>query len=169
MRPTKKMLDRFKQALVEWDRTPYMAGQCVPGLKGGTDCLRFSDAILQRFYGLNLEPLPREAQDAALHNPEVVKKIARLVIERFDFVTIREERFQPGDWLCVRPKVPGEKLTLEQMVEIRPHHCIVVGPDGRRCWHAVPKANVCWTGIGGVLAAFDIIKIWRSRKGYDEA
>jgi hypothetical protein len=180
MSMTRDQRQRLIAAIQRWTQppTPYMAGQCLPrGLSGvpeggGVDCVRFVDAVLQEtYYGRwdALEPLPREAQDSAWHNPEIVSRVARLFFDRFDLYSVEIGRsFKPGDMLCVRSKPPpgAKPLTVAEKAVMTPHHCIIVAPD-LWCWHAVPAVNVCRVGAGGVKACFDLIKVWRSRKGWD--
>lgn len=154
---------KLQRAIELWAGTPYMAGQCRPGV--GVDCVRYVDAILQHTYDLWLPALPREAQDSAWHDPAVVSRITRLLFDRHDFFTVAPGRiWQPADWLVVRSKPQGP---VSDKARETPHHCVIVGHD-RRCYHAVPNLGVVGTGIGAVLATFNIIKVWRSRKGYEE-
>lgn len=147
--------------------TPYVAGLCTPGK--GVDCVRLGDSILQEtYFGKwdGLEPLPREAQDAALHNIEVIARITRLLFARFDFFSVNTAgQMRAADFLVVRQKIANPGTT---KAERNPHHVIIVGPDHVRCWHAVPGASVVPVGIGGVRACFDVVSVWRSRHGYAE-
>ena len=162
-------LNNLEIFIDEWRETPYLPGQCVKGR--GVDCLRYIDKGLQAATGQDLDPLPREAQDAALHNPEVVFRITRLLASRFDMKTVErtDPPYRAADILAVRTKTFGRKpLTREEKVTKSPHHVLIVGPTGLVCWHAMRTASpetskVCWLGVGGVLACYDVLQVWRSK------
>ena len=159
-------VNRLEQFIADWKDTPYLAGQCERGV--GVDCLRYIDAALQYSTAQVLAPLPREAQDVALHNPEVVKRVARLMAGRFNMETKArlDPPYRPGEVLCVRTKTKIKPLTREEKVLKSPHHVLIVGPTGLLCWHAMNTGNpdtskVSWVGVGGVLACYTVLQIWR--------
>lgn len=163
----------LREGIELWDKTPYLSGQFMPGAGGGVDCVRYGDALLQHTYHggwQSLPPLPREAQDAAWHDPAVVKKVIRLMCERHDLYLLDPAapafRYQPADLLCVRQKPQkGEDAHADR----EPHHVIVVGADAIWCHHAVPRTHVARVGIGGVRACFEVLRVFRSARGYPRA
>lgn len=158
-----EQLSRLMASLVKWQATPYLAGQCLAGLQGGVDCIRYVDAVLQDVFDKKPEPLPVEAQDAALHNPEVVQRIARLIAVRFSMRTVDPLGIiSPADIICTRTKTKsGEKLTPEEILTKTPHHVFLAG-FGPLCWHALQRVGVCSMGIGAMRSSFNVIQVWRS-------
>lgn len=152
---------RLQQAIARWSKTPYVAGQFQPGL--GIDCVRYCWGVLNEAFFETWDhgtALPREAQDAALHNTEVSKKVARLFIEKFDLYSLEPRRTpMASDILSVKAKLPGVQT-------VNPVHLILVGMNGIKCHHAVPGLGIADTGIGGVRASYDITHIYRSRLAY---
>lgn len=150
---TEAQRQRFLCALEAWEGTKYMPGCCCP--QTGVDCIRLVDALLQSTFGLNLSPLPREAQDAAFHDPKVVVRVRRLIKDRFKSVSVRID----GDSVGV---LPADVIEVRCKHGKAPHHVLIVGPDGIRVYHAQSGIGVSWTGVGGVTAMFDITHIYRS-------
>ena len=148
-------LERLQRRLDEWEGTPYMAGQCKPGKRledgCGVDCVRLGDDALQYALGLSLDPLPREAQDAAFHDPNVVFRFQRLMLKRFRGTTLDPQTIK---------QEAGDILGLKLKDAAKEHHVAIVGADGVRCYHAI-GAGVVWSGIGGIRASYDVLKIWR--------
>lgn len=158
---SREQFERLGLFIQQWEETPYLAGQCCPGPSGGVDCLRYVDQGLQQTRGVVLDPLPREAQDAAFHDRDVVVRMGLLMVRRHNLVSIRTRPpFKPADTLCVRTKTPNA-VKREDLANLSPHHLMIVGPDGIRVWHAGPSRKVSWMGLGGVPVCYDIIQAWR--------
>lgn len=123
-------IDRLRAAIVEWRNTPYAAGQQRAGSGGGADCVRFVDAVLRTYTQRNPPALPREAQDASLHDPEVVRCFMRHFLRSYPstalpnyFLKSSHTRFRPGDVLALSTTTV-------------PMHVGIVGDDPRVFWHA---------------------------------
>lgn len=144
---------RLTRAYTKWVGTPYVAGQSVPGPRGGVDCVRVCDLILQEALGLSLEPLPRYSQDAAFHDRRIVAEMQRLLFDRFNLSTV-EGRPKALDLIVCSQRVNGSPLSNEG------HH-IVLCVASNLCVDAWPGIGCRKLGMGAVLSGFEIHKVWR--------
>lgn len=115
-----------------WDGTPYMEGACAPGQ--GVDCVRLVVAWFNHLRGIEYT-LPSEAQDSALHDPEVVVRVRRSLLQAY----------APAlDWKGTYEWKPKDCLAIGRAGN--PYHVGIVADDGLSLWHAV-KPEVCRTSI----------------------
>lgn len=149
---------RLTKACTKWVGTPYVAGQSIPGPQGGTDCVRVCDLILQEALGLELEPLPRHAQDAAFHNKEVVAEMQRQLFRRFDLRNVSEsEDIEPLDLIVCSQIMGSGSATTDG------HH-IVLCISKNQCIDAWPNIGVRKLGMGAILSGFEIHRVWRPNR-----
>lgn len=125
---------RLEETLERWKDSPYAPGQCVPGPEGGVDCVRWTVAIAADFRGVEMPPLPDEAQDTAMHDPEKAWEIKRTIRRRIEpVVDVESQMVQPGDFIVSGPVYGG------------PGHTQFVGFEENTLWHAI-SPRVCFTG-----------------------
>lgn len=154
-----EQIKRLRASIKGWEGTPYVAGQSFPGKQGGVDCVRICDLILQDALDLSLDPLPRHAQDSAFHDKEVVAQMQRLLFERFDLYSVPvDSRIEPLDLVVCSQKIRGTVSPKDS------GHHIILSISRNQCIDAWPGIGVRILGTGGILAGFDILKIWRSEK-----
>lgn len=157
----------LQSALTRWRGTPYIAGNQMPGQHGGVDCLRYVDAVLHEVFrpGDRLDPLPRHAQDAALHNTQIVYEVIRIMLKRFDMKCMPDVITpDPGDVLAVRLKTKPAESLIHRPSEGRSRHLLVVTNHTAICSHAIPGHGVVLAGRGGIESTFEITGVYRSKR-----
>ena len=143
------MLAELRAATSEWSGTPYAAGCCSPGPRGGVDCVRFVDAVLQRLHGVLLPALPRFAQDAAFHSP-------RTVAEMIGILEARYPRYRRRRWTGVRPS----DILLVAYERWENHVCIA-GDNPLQIWHA-SSGGVTWTSLDAIRSTGRVQRVYGS-------
>lgn len=152
--------DTVKAAIEHWEGTPYVLGSQAPGRSGGTDCVRFMAAVLDRLFWKRtaIETLP---QDQALHDR--AGAIAAMLSIRKLYMpnrVVRDGTLEPGDVLVLGPRNGG------------PGHVMIAGAD-RFLWHAEgPGGEVVRTGLSSPLKLFRVYRassIISSKWGRTEA
>lgn len=119
-----------------WDKTPYMEGACSPGQ--GVDCVRLVVAWFNHLRGIQFK-LPSEAQDAALHDPRVVVRVRKALIDAYGPALTYKGPFRWAPRDCLAIGRSGN-----------PYHVGIVADDGLSLWHAT-KPRVCKTSIQAMM------------------
>jgi len=130
-------IENLKRALTNWKGTPYMPGQCLPGV--GVDCLRFVAAMgcaMEDREMIKTNQLPR---DTAFHRPDLARKAIRQLMLQFPKwgrITV-PMALHPGDLVVVGPKGI-------------PSHGMIVGPWQPELFHAssIGVENSAWDLTG---------------------
>jgi len=114
--------EALAQAIYKWTGTPYMAGQCLPGV--GVDCVRLICAILNDLRGHEVIPISTVPPDAALHNRETAIAAMRSLLKAYNPTKVENRMIEPGDILVVSYSGGG------------PGHGMLVGPVKNTLYHS---------------------------------
>jgi len=127
---------RLETNFQRWEGTPYMAGQCMPGM--GVDCVRFVCDVLDKMYDTHTE-VPREIQDRSLHDPAGAQEVMDLIRSYYpDHVDL------PAGDRCVEP---GD-IIITGNAQGGPGHAILVGTARNTLWQATSRAvRMCGLGL----------------------
>lgn len=142
---------RFEDFMDLWIGTRYGPGQSMPGV--GVDCIRLVYSWLLYREGKGPEgcmELPREAQDAALHDPKVCVRVRKIITDRFK--NIRLERglpLQTGDIVGVAGKG-------------NPFHVGIVSLSPKLVLHSNKPIGVMVTSIQALsVDGYDVVEAYR--------
>lgn len=138
--------EALDKELNSWLGTPYVPGQAMRGPRGGVDCRYFVCCVMDNLYNLKPRPpLPvRVAKDTGMHN--IAKAVAALDAVR--------GRWPSQDIPLDRPLLPGDVVAVRAGGLMAPSHALIVGGDGKKFWHSMYGAGVCYTnrsGLGGTI------------------
>lgn len=135
--------------LRRWEGTPYLAGSCAPGPRGGVDCVRFVVAVWNALAGLRVDPAA-VAPAAAVHAPDRARTAFAALAARFPCAPVPDGvPLEPGDVLATGPIGGG------------PGHGVIVGDERRICWDATYPA-VRRISLGLVaLVGHEVHGAWR--------
>ena len=126
---------KLLQVCEKWEGTPYMSGQCMPGV--GVDCVRWICAVLDEMHGVRSE-VPPTIRDRAMHDREG----ALALVETVRGFYPGSKQLDPQD----RQVEPGDVL-LTGHPRGGPGHAILVGPLPNTLWQAT-AGGVHWGGLG---------------------
>lgn len=114
---------RLREILEQWEDTPYLSGQAVPGI--GVYCTAFVARVLDELYRQPDTPLPSLPNDIGFHNRAGALAGLRYFMRRYpNHTEVDGWMVEPGDVLITGPANGG------------PGHAMIVGPDPETLWQA---------------------------------
>ncbi len=118
---------RLATVLKPWADTPFMAGQCCPGI--GVDCTHFVCAVLDELYGRRPRPVRRWKAGTGISSVKAGARVLRAIRAMFPLARrVVGSPLEPGDTVVLR-------------YGRGPNHVALVGFASNTIWH-------CPMGVG---------------------
>ncbi len=111
-----------------WEDTPFMAGQCCPGV--GVDCTHFVCAVLDKLYGRDPRGVRRWRPGTGLTNLAAGAKILRCILKMFPESQRIRGALEPGDAVALRYGRGPSHVALVGFAPNTIWHC-PMGPGAR--------------------------------------
>jgi len=151
----------LERLMAPWAGTPHMPGVCLPGARGGCDCVQFAAEVIESMYFMlapetlgGAGPRPRPAQDRGIHLDGATREIRRWFLARFSLAPVGEPMAPPPAGAL------AEGDLVEFAVGLRVNHVGVVGMHGR-VWHADRRAGVVAGSLHDAALARLVRVAWR--------
>lgn len=145
--PLPGVAEKMLRVVKKWEGTPYMAGQCMPGV--GVDCIRFGHAVLCEMTGKNLGAFPRLPQDMSMHNRLGSMRVLHQM--RRDF----SEHERVSGTVCI----PMD-IVITGYFGAGPGHMRLVGPEPNTIWE-VTSHGVAKTGFAFHPKTQHVFRVYR--------